>query len=144
MSLGSPLPSKDGKKLFVVGRTFRGELIRHDSMSGQFSPFLGGISAEYTAFSKNAQWVVYVSLFIAKGLLYWHWQVLLGSGDSAIGLLITDAAAEVFDQLFFTMNVRNRVIETLPGGTFAYQGIHGEPGFREAQSEIAMPRPHPL
>ena len=57
----SPFPSKDGKKLFVVGQTYRGELMRYDSKSGQFSPFLGGISAEYVDFSKDGQWVAYVS-----------------------------------------------------------------------------------
>jgi eukaryotic-like serine/threonine-protein kinase len=61
LSLSSPLPSKDGRKLFVIGQTYRGELMRYDSKSGQFSPFLGGISAEYIAFSKDGQWATYVS-----------------------------------------------------------------------------------
>jgi serine/threonine protein kinase/Tol biopolymer transport system component len=61
LSLSSPLPSKDGKKLFVIGQMYRGELMRYDAKSTQFSPFLGGISAEYVAFSKDAQWVAYVS-----------------------------------------------------------------------------------
>jgi serine/threonine protein kinase/Tol biopolymer transport system component len=61
LSLSSPLPSRDGKKLFVIGQTYRGELMRYDSKSGQFAPFLGGISAEYVAFSKDGQWVAYVS-----------------------------------------------------------------------------------
>jgi Tol biopolymer transport system component len=61
LSLSSPLPSKDGKKLFLIGRTYRGELTRYDSKSQQLVPFLGGISAEYVAFSKDAQWVTYVS-----------------------------------------------------------------------------------
>jgi eukaryotic-like serine/threonine-protein kinase len=61
MSLSNPLPSKDGKRLFVIGQTYRGELMRYDSKSGQFAPFLGGISAEYVAFSKDGQWVTYVS-----------------------------------------------------------------------------------
>jgi Tol biopolymer transport system component len=61
LSLSSPLPSRDGKKLFLIGQTYRGELMRYDSKSGQFSPFLGGISAEYVAFSKDGQWVTYVS-----------------------------------------------------------------------------------
>ena len=59
--LTSPLPSRDGKKLFVVGRTFSGELTRFDVKSGQFAPFLGGISAEYVAFSRDGHWVAYVS-----------------------------------------------------------------------------------
>jgi len=61
LSLSSPLPSKDGKKLFVIGQTYRGELTRYDSKSGKFSSFLGGISAEYVGFSKDGQWVTYVS-----------------------------------------------------------------------------------
>jgi serine/threonine protein kinase len=61
LSLSSPLPSKDGRKLFVVGETYRGELVRYDSKSGQFVPFLGGISAEYVAFSTDGKQVAYVS-----------------------------------------------------------------------------------
>jgi eukaryotic-like serine/threonine-protein kinase len=61
MALSSPLPSKDGKKLFMIGQTYRGELMRYDTKSAQFAPFLGGISAEFVDFSKDGQWVVYVS-----------------------------------------------------------------------------------
>ena len=61
LSLSSALPGKDGKKLFVVGQTYRGELVRYDSQSAQFAPYLGGISAEYVAFSKDGVWVSYVS-----------------------------------------------------------------------------------
>ena len=61
LSLSSPLPGRDGKKLFVVGQSYRGELMRYDSKSRQFSAFLGSISAEYVSFSKDGQWVAYVS-----------------------------------------------------------------------------------
>ena len=61
LTLSSPLPSKDGKRLLVIGRNYRGELMRYDAKSRQFQPFLGGISAEYVAFSKDAQWIAYVS-----------------------------------------------------------------------------------
>jgi eukaryotic-like serine/threonine-protein kinase len=61
LALASPLPSKDGKQLFVTGRTYRGELTRYDTKSGQSSPFLGGISAEFVEFSKDGQWITYVS-----------------------------------------------------------------------------------
>jgi len=57
----SPLPSKDGKKLFVVGALARGELSRYDAKSAQFAPFLSGISADSVSFSKDGQWVAYVS-----------------------------------------------------------------------------------
>jgi serine/threonine protein kinase/Tol biopolymer transport system component len=61
MNFSSPLPSKDGKKLFVVGTLPRGELTRYDAKSGNFSAFLSGISADGVSFSKDGQWVAYVS-----------------------------------------------------------------------------------
>ena len=39
---GTPIPSKDGKKIFADGRTKRGELVRFDSKSNRFQPFLWG------------------------------------------------------------------------------------------------------
>jgi DNA-binding winged helix-turn-helix (wHTH) protein len=41
----SPTPSRDGRKLFVMAEQPRAELVRYDSKSGQFVPFLNGISA---------------------------------------------------------------------------------------------------
>lgn len=61
MTLTSPLSSKDGKKVFLIGRMYRGELMRYDSKAGEFAPFLAGISAEYVAFSNDGQWVAYVT-----------------------------------------------------------------------------------
>jgi eukaryotic-like serine/threonine-protein kinase len=61
MTFFSPLPSKDGKKLFVVGALARGELVRYDAKSAQFVPLLSGISADSVRFSKDGQWVAYVS-----------------------------------------------------------------------------------
>jgi eukaryotic-like serine/threonine-protein kinase len=68
MALSAALPSKDGKKLFVVGGTSRGELTRYDLRSGRFVPFLDGISAEYISFSKDGQWAAYVSF--PEGILW--------------------------------------------------------------------------
>jgi eukaryotic-like serine/threonine-protein kinase len=61
LSLSSPLPSRDGKKLFMVGQTYRGELERYDARSAQFVPYLGGVSAEFLNFSRDGQWVAYIS-----------------------------------------------------------------------------------
>ncbi|MGC2638175.1 MAG: protein kinase [Acidobacteriaceae bacterium] len=61
MTFFSPLPSKDGKKLFVVGAFARGELTRYDTKSATFAPFLSGISADGVSFSRDGQWIAYVS-----------------------------------------------------------------------------------
>ena len=61
MSFHSPQPSLDGKKIYVIGEQPRSELVRYDPKSGQFLPFLGGISARGVNFSPDGQWITYVS-----------------------------------------------------------------------------------
>ncbi len=56
-----PVPSKDGKRLFVIGSQPRGELARYDAKSQQFVPYLSGLSADSVSISKDGQWVVFVS-----------------------------------------------------------------------------------
>ena len=56
-----PMPSKEGKRLFVLGTQARGELVRYDAKTRQFAPYLGGISASDVAFSKDAEWACYVA-----------------------------------------------------------------------------------
>ena len=61
MSLGLPVPSPDGKKLYANGHLPRGELVVYDSKSHQFLPFLSGISAEDLDFSPDGKWIAFVS-----------------------------------------------------------------------------------
>jgi serine/threonine protein kinase/Tol biopolymer transport system component len=61
MSIGLPVPSPDGKKLFVDGYVPRGELVAYDSKAHQFRPFLSGISGGEVDFSRDGKWVAYVS-----------------------------------------------------------------------------------
>jgi eukaryotic-like serine/threonine-protein kinase len=61
LSFYSPLPSADGKKLFVIGEQLRSELVRYDTKSGNLLPYLGGISARSVSFSRDAKWVAYVT-----------------------------------------------------------------------------------
>ena len=59
MNVGNPVPSRDGKKLFVQGWRPRGELLRYDSKSGHYAPYLSGISAMGLDFSRDGEWVAY-------------------------------------------------------------------------------------
>ncbi|PYX05887.1 MAG: hypothetical protein DMG88_20025 [Acidobacteria bacterium] len=61
LSFSNPILSTDAKKLFVMGQQTRGELIRYDAKSRQFVPFLAGISASQVDFSRDGQWVTYVT-----------------------------------------------------------------------------------
>jgi Tol biopolymer transport system component len=62
LSYRTPLPSRDGKELFVVGDQRRGELARYDGKARQFVPYLSGLAADWVSFSPDGQWVGYVVL----------------------------------------------------------------------------------
>jgi DNA-binding winged helix-turn-helix (wHTH) protein/Tol biopolymer transport system component len=56
----SPTPSKDGKSVFVVGEQRRGQLLRYDAATAEFSPYAQGISADQVTFSRDGQWMAYL------------------------------------------------------------------------------------
>jgi DNA-binding winged helix-turn-helix (wHTH) protein/Tol biopolymer transport system component len=68
ISWGAPIPAKDGKTVFANGLTMRGELVRLDTQSKQFQPFLDGISAEFVSFSRDGKSMVFVSY--PEGILW--------------------------------------------------------------------------
>jgi len=55
------IPSRDGKKLFVIGVQPRAELVRYEAKSGNFVPYFGGISAGDVDFSRDRKWITYVA-----------------------------------------------------------------------------------
>jgi serine/threonine protein kinase/Tol biopolymer transport system component len=57
----APVPSPDGKRLFFGGHQPRSEMVRYDSKSKAFVPFLSGASVEGLDFSRDGKWVTYVS-----------------------------------------------------------------------------------
>ena len=57
----APMPSPDGRKLYMIGQHLRGELSRYDAKTSQFLPYLGGISADFADFSGDGQWMTYVA-----------------------------------------------------------------------------------
>jgi serine/threonine protein kinase len=61
LSFSLPLPSKDGTKLFALGTQLKGELVRLDAKSGEFFPYMGGISASGVSFSRDGAWSSWVS-----------------------------------------------------------------------------------
>ena len=61
LSYHSPAPALSGNRLFVIGEQQRSELQRLDVKTGQFVPFLNGISAGELDFSRDGQWVTYIT-----------------------------------------------------------------------------------
>jgi DNA-binding winged helix-turn-helix (wHTH) protein/Tol biopolymer transport system component len=61
LSYQNPFPSRDGKHLYAFGLKERGELVRYDSKSRQFLPYLSGISAMDATVSSDGKWIAYMS-----------------------------------------------------------------------------------
>jgi len=68
MSFSQVVASADGKKLFVVGDESHTEVVRYDAKSGEFLPYLPGVSAGELSFSPDGRWVAYV--FSPEGTLW--------------------------------------------------------------------------
>src|SRR5262249_50627651 len=51
----------DRKTIFVMSSQSHGELVRYDSNSRNFSPYLSGFSAEGVSFSRDEGWMAYTS-----------------------------------------------------------------------------------
>ena len=68
LSIGNPAISSDGKQLYAVGMEKHGELSVYDSKSRTFVPYLGGISVCCVDFSRDGQWMTYVSY--PEGMLW--------------------------------------------------------------------------
>jgi len=52
-------PSRESRRLFVVGSQPRGEVLRYDLRSHEFTPYRGG-GWGFFAFSRDGEWVAYV------------------------------------------------------------------------------------
>jgi len=61
MSFRFSTATDDGKRVFAIGETPRGELTVFDPASGIFSRYGSGLSAGFTDFSRDGQWIAYVT-----------------------------------------------------------------------------------
>lgn len=56
-----PTISANGKQVFAIGTSERGELVGYDSRLKKFVPFLDGIPATWVCFSKSGRFVAYIN-----------------------------------------------------------------------------------
>jgi len=61
LRLINPVPSSDGKRLFVLGEEPRVELLRYDQHARRFDSYLQGLSVGPVDFSLDGKWMAYVS-----------------------------------------------------------------------------------
>ena len=61
VSYAFPIFNRDGESVFAVESIRRGELQRYDAAIKQFAPLMNSMSAQDVAFSKDGQWVAYVT-----------------------------------------------------------------------------------
>jgi len=62
MSLGNPVPNRDGSKVLAVGVAPSAEAVRYDPVRKAFLPILNRVSATDLDFSRDGKWVTYVAI----------------------------------------------------------------------------------
>jgi len=61
LRFNAPIPSSDGKRLFILGEDPRVELLRYDVQARRFDSYLPSLSAGPVDFSLDRKWMAYVS-----------------------------------------------------------------------------------
>lgn len=61
VSYYQPIPSRNGHSIFAIGAQPEGELIRYAAKRKEFLPYLNGRSLAHLSFSRDGQWVAYVT-----------------------------------------------------------------------------------
>jgi hypothetical protein len=59
---------------------------------------------------------------IARGLIWYHWNLYLPNNCTVQAHSVTKAGEQLFDELLFRRNARDRVRENLGDGAFVYEG----------------------
>jgi serine/threonine protein kinase len=122
-STWGPLPSIDGKKVFVGTSHVRGELVRYDSTSHQFTPYLSGISAMAVNVSRDGNWVTYVAY--PEGTL---WRSKVDGGDR---LQLTFPPLSIFQPRWSPDGTRIAFMGQQPGKPWSVYMIPAEGGSPE-------------
>lgn len=73
----------------------------------------------------NFESIATIFQYVVKGLANYHWGIYLNH-DISIGIMALTAAREkFFEEIFFSLNCKARIIETLAENTFWYEGMQG-------------------
>ena len=115
-----PVPGRDGRTIFALGRSRRGELVRFNVKSKQFDPFLGGISAEFVAFTGDGKTVAYVTY--PEGIL---WKA---NADGSNALQLTSPPVYPKSVRWSPDGTRIAFVDRTPRGTMGIYTIAADGG----------------
>lgn len=59
---GPPVTSGDGRRLYAFGSDLKAELVSYDQGSRRFTTILPGSRAEYATYSRDGEWIAYVTI----------------------------------------------------------------------------------
>jgi dipeptidyl aminopeptidase/acylaminoacyl peptidase len=62
LDFSSLAPDPDNKRIFFAAGQERRELVRYDARHDQFAQFLSGVQGQWVGFSKDGEWIVYVTV----------------------------------------------------------------------------------
>jgi hypothetical protein len=84
-----------------------------------------GLVVPVMALPVHSDKVIELHEWIARGLIYFHWQIRLTHEHDVTAVALAAAGEETFDRLLGAHNVAALVQENLKQGTFCYEGAQG-------------------
>ncbi|MGH9774992.1 MAG: winged helix-turn-helix domain-containing protein [Candidatus Acidiferrales bacterium] len=130
------LPGQNGRSVYFAGSKESRELVRFDAQMKQFVPYLSGVSARYVSFSRDGQWVAYVTV---PGSLLWRSRV-----DGSERLQLTFSPMGASDPQWSPDGKQIAFSATAPGrppGIFLISPHGGTPEVVTAGDAYAFQRP---
>ncbi len=61
--------------------------------------------------------------YTAKGLAWYHWKTIIAKTSFVFSTTLTNIGERLFNEHFFTLNVKNRVTNTVGTNSFSYTGV---------------------
>lgn len=110
-----------------VGRRLeRNKSLSRELSDGQACAWLPnevGLFLKTTQLPVHEQKVSRLFEFIAKGLLWHHWQTLLGPAEAVVAMPLTDHGVDIWWNKFFA-GTSDSEVQEIAGGGFQYLGRH--------------------
>lgn len=125
---GRHASASENLETMVPKRLERNAALHRAIVEGQGRVWLkdvSGAAAPMMTLSLDSEKLNELFGFMAKGLLFYHWQTHLRAGDSVRAMALTNDGRTFFEQRLLRGAVRDRVVGRPGNGTVAYEGAQG-------------------
>jgi hypothetical protein len=115
-------------ELLIPKRLERNQKLHHELIEGRelvigIEPGRAQPSVGVSALPFRGDTLVALMEYIARGLTFWHWKLLLPPDRTVLSAAFVHSEVAPFFEQLMAQNALNRVSDTLGNGVFTYEGV---------------------